>query len=246
VLPLPDRVERVRLLLTSLNDWLPTPQGALRPDSGPAPSRYIPCETCRATGWVKARSGLVLCLVCDGVGWKRREPGEAEWDAYLGLPLQEAASLPVVTTARRQVEEEREESFAWERARQSYERNGSYKEIRLRLDQLHNVHPPRHRLVTVVLVDKEPVALSPHHDTEVTLGVTWIALRMRTVRVPAWIMERSRAAEKRETVTALYSDGYSVGEIARRTGMNRKVIRRKIRGLGAIHSGAAGAAARRA
>jgi DNA-binding CsgD family transcriptional regulator len=226
-----DRVARVRILLGSMNDWLPTPQGALRSDSGPATSRYVPCETCRATGWLRMRSGHTLCLVCDGTGAKRREHGDIEWDSYTGLPVAQAAALPTMPNGRPTPEEIVDESYAWERAHASYERHGSYKEVRLRLDQLGQERPPRGRLVRLVLVDKEPVSLSPWHDVEITLGVTWIALRMRSVRVPAWLMERSRAAERRETVTALYSDGYSVGEIARRTGVSRKAIRRKIHGL---------------
>lgn len=227
--PLLDRVARVRILLGSMNDWLPSPQGALRSDSGPAASKYVPCETCRTTGWIRARSGRFLCLVCDGVGWKRRGAGEAEWCAYTGLPVEQAASLPVMTTSRPQLTSTTiEESYPWERAHRAYERHGSYKELRIRLDQLGDVHRPRQRLIKLVLVDKEPVALAPEYEVEMSLGVTWIALRMRSVRVPTWIMERSRAAEKRETVAALHADGYSVGEIARRTGLTRKAIRRRI------------------
>jgi hypothetical protein len=236
-----DRVERTRLLLTTMNDWLPTPQGALRSDSGPAASRYVPCETCRATGWIRVRRGRLLCLVCDGQGWKRREPGEVEWDAYTGLPVEQAASLPSMAVApRRQENDAVEEAYAWERARQSQDRHGSYKEVRIRLGQLADVHRRRHRLVVVALVDKEPVSLSPWDDTEVTLGVTWIALRMRSIRVPGWIMERSAAAEKRDSIEGLVQDGYSAGEIARRTGMTKEAVRRRIKRGNALRSGQAG------
>lgn len=234
--PLLDRVARVRILLGSMNDWLPGVQGALRSDSGPAASKYVPCETCRTTGWIKARSGRLLCLVCDGAGWKRRGAGEAEWCAYTGLPVEQAVSLPVMTTSRPQLTSTVDDAYPWERAHQAYERHGSYKELRIRLDQLGDVHWQRRRLIKLVLVDKEPVALAPDQDAEMSLGVTWIALRMRSVRVPTWLMERSRAAEKRETVAALYSDGYSVGEIARRTGLTRKAIRRRIQPRNALHS----------
>src|SRR5215831_19038659 len=109
-----DRVARVRLLLETLNDPYPTPRGGLRSDSGPAASRYVPCETCRTQGRVKTRSRWTLCLVCDGGGWKRREPGETEWDAYVGLPVAAAVELPTMssTTSSARAEEE-DPPFGW-------------------------------------------------------------------------------------------------------------------------------------
>src|SRR5215831_16765105 len=77
---LSERVQSVRLLLVTLNDPYPRPRSLLVPDSGPAASRYVPCETCRQTGEVRVRGGWALCLACDGVGWKRREHGERPWD----------------------------------------------------------------------------------------------------------------------------------------------------------------------
>jgi hypothetical protein len=237
---LSDRVARTRLLLETLNDPYPTPQGALRSDSGPAASRYVPCETCRMRGQVRTRAGYMLCLACDGRGWRRREPGDVVWDAYTELPVDEAAAMPVMATGRRHEEPELDAPYAWERARQSHDRHGSYKEVRVRLDQLAGAHLFRYRLVRAVIVDKEPRALSPWDDTHMTLGVVWIAVRMRTVRVPPWIMERSAAAEKRETIGALAADGYSAGEIARRTGMSKEAVKRRIRRVNAVRSGRAG------
>jgi DNA-directed RNA polymerase specialized sigma24 family protein len=133
-----------------------------------------------------------------------------------------------------------DDAYPWERARKAHDRHGSYKEVRIRLDQLGDVHRRRHRLVVVVLVDKEPMSLTASAAAELDLGVTWIALRMRSVRVPPWIMERSAAAEKRETVEALIADGYSAGEIARRTGMTKESVRRRIKRVSAVRSRQAG------
>jgi hypothetical protein len=238
-----DKVARVRLLLETLNDPYPTPQGALRSDSGPASSSYVPCETCREKGAVKTRAGTAICLICDGRGWRRRQRGDREWDAYVKLPVEEAASLPTMGTAPKR-EQDAEEAYAWERARRAHDRHGSYKEVRLRLDHLSQVHRPRYRLVRVALVDKEPVQLSVRDDVEMTLGVVWITLRMRSIRVPPWIMERSAAADKRDSIFALVEAGYSVGEIARRTGMAKGAVRRRIRSRNAVDSGQAGIPAR--
>jgi hypothetical protein len=237
---LQDRVARVRLLLETLNDPYPTPQGALRSDSGPAASRYVPCETCRTRGRVRSRSAFILCLICDGVGWRPREPRDVEWDAYVGLPVEEAAQLSVMGLGSRTAEPEQDPPYFWERLRSSYDRHGSYKEVRLRLDQLSRVQPRRYRLVRAVLVDKEPRRLTEPDEVHLALGVVEIALRMRSVRVPPWIIERSAAAERRSTVEALAADGYSAGEIARRTGLTKEAVRRRMRRSGAIRSGHAG------
>src|SRR5215831_15180782 len=130
---LAERVARVRILLDTLNDYVPTPRAAVVPEAGPSPSRYVPCETCRALGEIRVRGGWQLCLLCDGLGWKRREK-EPAWDAYLELPLEEAAQLPQAIVTR--PVETSEDAFTWEKLRSRYDRHGSYQELRRQLDWL--------------------------------------------------------------------------------------------------------------
>src|SRR5262249_32775291 len=153
---LAEHVSRVRLLLETLNDPYPTPHGALEPDSGPAASRYVPCETCRANGEVRVRGGWQLCLLCDGRGWRRRERGDVRDAAYLERPLAAAVSLPVPRPKRVRIASQVEpEMYAWERLKASYDRHGSYAQVRRQLDWLGGVHVVRHRLVRAVLVEHE-------------------------------------------------------------------------------------------
>jgi len=225
---LAQRVERVRILLDSLDHPYPTPRGALSPDAGPSPSRYVPCESCRSTGELRVRGGYQLCLICDGQGWKRREQ-EPAWDAYLGLPLEEAATLPqAIVPAPADGEPD---SFAWERLRRRYDRHGSYAELRRQLDRLGHEHPRRARLVRAVLVEHEPRRLDRHGRLDVELGVVWIALRMRSVRVPAWLVERTAAEKRIETIGELAALGIGPGEIARRLGTSKHAVQRKLREL---------------
>jgi hypothetical protein len=227
---LAERVQRVRLLLETLNDPYPTPRSALRPDSGPAASRYVPCETCRRSGWIRRRNGLsVLCLACDGVGWRRRQRDEGEWDAYVGLPVQEAVSLPVEAAPRRPDLPAGDESpYQWERLREAYDRRGSYKEVRLRLEELRGIAPRRHGLVRVVLVEQQPRRLSDSDQIELDLGVVTITLRMRVIRVPPWLMEHERASVN-QTVLDLAADGFKPGAIAARLGLSREAVKRTLR-----------------
>lgn len=244
MLDLADRYVRVRLLLESLNDYVPAPVNReMRSQSGPAASYYVPCETCRARGRVRQRSGTTLCLACDGVGWRRRERHDEPWCAYTELPVAQAVELPTMAAPRIERDPDEEEAYAWEHARRSHDRHGSYRQIRILLDDLASTRPLRYRLIRAVLVDKEPRQLTAIDEREIALGVVEIALRMRNVRVPPWIMERSAASERRETVLALAADGYPAAEIARRTGLSREAVKRKLRRI-AIRSGHAGIPAR--
>lgn len=227
MLDLAERVQRVRLLLETLNDPYPTPRGLLVPDSGPAPSAYVPCETCRSSGEVRVRGGWNLCLICDGIGWKRRE-GEPAWDAYLGLSIAEAMELPVEIAARAPAPAG-DESFVWERLRRRYDRHGSYQELRRQLDRLSLTRPRRYWLVRAVLVEHETRRLEPGARLELDLGVLEITMRMRTVKVPGWLIERTEAENRRESVGELAASGLGAGEIAKRLGMSKRVVLRKLK-----------------
>src|SRR5262245_1880353 len=223
---LAQRVSHVRLLLVTLNDPYPTPRSALRPDAGPAASRYVPCETCKRRGWVRQRAGMTLCLICDGRGWRYRERDDTPWDAYVGLPVDEAVQLPVEPSGVR-LEADGEERYGWERQRESYDRHGSYQELRRALGRLEIRRPRRAHLVRVVLVEHEPRAVTPRDVREIDLGVVGLALDMRRVRVPRWLLEE-RAEDRRASIAALAAEGLRAGEIARKLGIPKRVVRRRL------------------
>ena len=223
-----ERVQRVRLLLDTLDDPYPRPASALRPDSGPAPGAYVPCETCRRRGEVRVAGGWQLCLLCDGRGWKRRESGEEPWDGYIELPLAQATELPVPIAPSAPAPTGVEESFAWERERARYDRHGAYAELRRQLDRLARRHTRRYWLVRSVLVEHMQIELEPRARVEVDLGVLQLALWMRSVKVPGWLIERTKASERSETIVELASSGMSAGEIARRTGIPKGTVRKRL------------------
>ena len=70
-MPLAERVHKVRLLLVTLNDGYPTTQGSLDVPSGVAEGKRVPCDDCKRRGWIRTRQGDVLCLLCDGSGWRK-------------------------------------------------------------------------------------------------------------------------------------------------------------------------------
>jgi len=233
---LADRVQRVRLLLDTLNDPYPPMGTALRPDSGPAPSSYCPCEHCQRKGEVRVRGGWQLCLLCDGRGWRRRSRGEPAWDAYIGLPVDEASQLPVPMRPSAPPDHA-DERYAWERDRARYDRHGSYDELRDRLDRLSTVAPKRYWLVRGVLVEHNPWALTPPGQLQLDLGVLQLTLWMKVVRVPGWLIERTRADERRETLAELAASGLPAGQIAKLLGLQKEAVVRRLR---RVNSGDAG------
>jgi len=181
---------------------------------------------------------MILCLGCDGSGWRRRERDEPEWDTYLEMPVVEAAALPTMPTSPRR--EHDDDAYGWERAAISRDRHGSYADLRRQLEWLAAARPERYRLVRAVLVDAEPRRLEERGILELQLGVLTLALRMRTIRVPHWLMEREHANGRRQTIAALAHEGLGAGEIARRLGIPKKVVRRRLKDVKALESMHAG------
>lgn len=104
--------DRVRLLLLSMLDYLPTPRGArlyAAAEPGPQASFYVPCFSCKASGrrrglghcqiclehsqagrrLKRPRHGCTMCLECDGRGERKRRKGDEGHDGYSGLPMSE-------------------------------------------------------------------------------------------------------------------------------------------------------------
>jgi len=243
-MPLAERVHKVRLLLVTLNDGYPTTQGSLDVPSGVAEGRRVPCDDCKRRGWIRTRQGDQLCLVCDGLGWRRRRSPEEPWDEYVGLPTAEAAALPVMPSAPpvdailARLADEKDEregrlaglAYGWERARAAADRRGSYKELRRSLDRMRDDRPSWHRLIVARLVNDEPRTLTATAEMAIELGVVWVALDMRgPVKVPHWVMERERADRARDSIELLLRDGMTPAQIAARLGMSRKAVKRRIR-----------------
>lgn len=223
-----ERVQRVRLLLDTLNDPYPSLGTALRSDSGPAPSYYVPCETCRRLGEIRVPGGYQLCLLCDGRGWKRREH-EEPWDAYIELPVAQANELPIPIAPKSPPPTGVEDSYAWERARKRYDRHGSYRELRLQLDRLQLVRARRYWLVRTVLVEHERRELDTRARVDLDLGVLQLALWMPRVKVPGWLIERTKADERTETLAELAETGLSAGQIAKLLGLPKETVARRLK-----------------
>lgn len=216
------------LLLDSMLDYLPgVPHVTFLTPSGPSASKFVPCETCRAQGRVRVRSGWRLCLVCDGTGEKVRSFGDPPWDMYMGMPLTDAmmlyeASLDTPSVrAQCRARAGSDDMFAWERRRLMYERAGSYRSLERAIEKMRVEYPDGYESLrrrfywgTASSIELENRA------------VVWLAREMRSVRVPRWIAPR---ASMRDRALALSAQGFGVGSIGKMLNVKRVTVRRWVR-----------------
>lgn len=228
---LKERAEKVRALLDTLNDYLPGPTTIeLGAAPGASASKYHPCTHCKRTGRIKNGN---LCVVCFGEGWRTRRPSEVEWDRYLEMPVHEAmeytATTNYKTTKRHIPAQSDEESFAWERAKKTYYKHGSYKELESAYWKLHKLYPENAWVIRHKYMRGMPLTTQREIMLE-EMGIIWLAANMRTVRVPPWLMENT---DRKTTIEDLAAQGHGPGYIAKRLKMSKRKVRKilkKIRG----------------
>lgn len=253
------RIVAVRILLVSVLDYLPSPvtsSGLLSRSSlpGPAPGKRVPCTYCRRTGNVRYRNRPSrLCPLCTGTGWRlRRKTDEQPWDEYVGEPVEEASTQhprsmtkPELHGALERLQFEQDvregrtegERFGWERERASYDRQGSYKELRRAVSRLYVLWPPGYLQINRFYF--RGLSFQPSLFDRQTCDVAeeWLAREMRgPVRVPSWLIERE-ADSRKGTVAELAAAGMTAGQIARRLGIPKAKVRRLLTVLSSQASG---------
>jgi DNA-binding CsgD family transcriptional regulator len=98
-----ERTRRLKLLLASLDDWVPGPRSSRSLQAAPAgeaPSRRIDCPRCRGSGEQHTRRGLAACPECEGTG-------RIVVDAYTARRVLNGNGLPLPAAVRRALEAER-------------------------------------------------------------------------------------------------------------------------------------------
>jgi len=143
------------------------------------------------------------------------------------MPLVEAAQMPRASSSPRLGDAE-DAGHAWEALRARYDRHGSYRELRRQLDWLSIEHPRRYLLVRRILVDHEPRELDRASGLELRIGVVMIARRMRSVRVPSWLIERGNQRRNR-TIEEMAAEGMRPAQIARVIGLSADAVKQKLR-----------------
>lgn len=253
-----ERVQAVQILLTSVLDYLPTPvtsTGLIARSSlpGPAPGKRVPCGHCRRTGMLVYRNRTQrTCLVCDGTGWRRRRgsrnPSHPEYeqpfDEYTGMPIEEEAQHPAAMSSSTRdlvldqldhASELREgridgERYGWERERASYDRQGSYRELRRVLALLHVEWPIGYEQIFRFYLRGLVFQPSLFDRQLCDIAEEWVAREMRwAIRIPPWLQERA-GKDRQVSVADLAKEGLTPGAIARRLRIPKAKVKRMLTG----------------
>jgi hypothetical protein len=238
------------LLLATQNDAYPRPNDSLGSLaghlSGPAPGRRVPCGVCLRSGYTAGRK---LCLVCGGLGWRKRRKGEDPFDEYTGEPVADAASKSAHAPAFRLEDDYRrlgaqldrvqrtlaaregrpDASYGWERAREAQERLGSYRELRAALRGLQRVSPNGYSVIRAAWLTDLPVTLVGRTQAIERAAVLWLQAEMPgEVRVPPWLMT-DVYRERRTVFEQLVAAGRSASEIARVLDLPKRRVKKMLK-----------------
>lgn len=248
------RVRATWLLAESFLDYLPQarqPSSTLGTLPGLTESRLVPCTACAARGRVYAagrpcavcppltnakgerkpsfgvRHGCKPCLVCDGLGWRRRRKSDPETDAYASTPVPPAekaedvslgairgalqaqrerpeigfASLARATRAVEAAERPDSERFGWEIAWERMCRLGSYAELRVALELLRTSEPDRYSIVWQKVCLGQPIELSERRQTFLNESMGVLASFMpERIRVPRYLREEVAAKARKQSL----------------------------------------------
>lgn len=224
------RVERIRVLLRTRNDYLPQPKTTeLSSMPGPAPGRLTKCLDCRSG---RTKYGTE-CPVCHGEGWVPRRAGDIAYDDYTRerVVSEEDAKPRTMTMAELSVSISRLEAeelarqgryegeqFGWERARVARDRTGSYVELERALEELPQGSG---RFLTLYY---EGVICGPTADEVEAILVRDIERRMpRNIRIPDWAYDE----ETMRLVAQVKEMGkhLDAGEIGYRLGMSTRRVK---------------------
>jgi len=198
---------------------------------------------------VRVVRGSRICPVCDGYGWRpRRGPThlpshpdyEQPWDEYVEAPVADAEQHPhamdehVRERLIEQLDRDRQaregdistERYSWERERQTYDRKGSYPELRRSLDRLFRFWPMGYLQVRRTYLRGLGVELTPSDRLILEAAEEWIAREMRgPIRVPPWLEEHTGMV-RQKSVAELARVGLSAGQIARALRIPKQKVKR--------------------
>jgi hypothetical protein len=206
----------------------------------------VPCGVCARTGRV---AGAKLCLICGGSGWRRRLAGEDPFDEYTGEPIADAASSPKHSAPFRLEDDYRKlgqqleqvqrsidaregvysDAYGWERAREAWERLGSYQSLRAALSALQVEHPQGYSVIRAVHLAGVPARMIGRTKMIEAAAVIWLQAEMPgPIHVPPWLMiEHFR--ERKLSFVQLVDAGRSASQIARELNLPKKRVKKMLK-----------------
>lgn len=205
------------------------------------------CIACNGTGWRKRIASLDRVQITKSDG--TNEWSEIHYDEYdtARRPLggdqggSRPATVQEIDKALALLERDADarsgdfgsEKFPWERAKEQRDRSGDYRYLEEALRVLqHRLPGPYGALRRIYMVGVH-VTPTPHLMSLERQGLAWIAQRMPgAIKVPAWVEDTDTTGDRRlpqwvaalavcrrDSIFALYDDGWIEGKISRRLGV---------------------------
>jgi len=181
-----------------------------------------------------ARHGCSPCLVCGGLGWRKRRKGEEAWDDMARVELTSGGvgegtegddlERRLAHTTRLLDEWEKPESvsYAWEARKEAMWKAGDYEHLYLALEKLSVLMPGRYRLWRDVHVIKDGKHVGPalHHALEETTVMIAGMMPRREIRVPRWLLPEEQNSTRK---TSLWR-GQTKGHELQRGARDREIV----------------------
>ena len=219
------RRERIRVLLRTRNDYLPTVRAKATPYtiSGPAPSRKRNCPACDGIGKTRLRQ---KCEACDG-------KGKIALDGYVGRVASSDDRKPEpMSPERREAElaklkaelaiDDPEESYGWERARSSRDKQGSYLELERALEWLRERDPLGWEWLLFVYNYPRPMSYNAEVREQELVGR--LSERMpEKIRLPRYLHD-DLVKRKLERAKVLLKEGVDVESAARAVLLPSRIV----------------------
>lgn len=235
--PEDERLMRVRLLLNSLYDYLPTPghRSALTQAGFSTGSQHLlHCPDCDFNGFVHSS-----CETCGGRGFVENgtvDPYDTGRDfAWMNLEdgkKRAARRRDEILLQLRRDELAREgkldlrERYGWENKRMLMERHGDYRQLRHGLRRLQHLCPVLYDTLHQLYFSGEYD--DPPRTPREQVAVEFLSRQIKgPVRVPPWLQNACTAP----TFTDLVARGLSSRQIAFRLGLSQKKVKRMLKGL---------------
>lgn len=175
--------------------------------------------------------------------------GEDPFDEYTGEPITDAASGRGHTAPFRLEDDYRKlgvqldrvqrsidsregvysDAYGWERAREAWERLGSYQSLRTALTALQGAHPDGYAVLRSVYMLGTPVKMVGRVHRIEHAAVVWVQDAMPgEIKVPPWLMT-DVFKERRTTFAQLVEAGRSASQIALALNISKKRVKKMLK-----------------
>lgn len=227
------RCERVRILLRTLNDYLPVPTRSADEQRGfTTGPHYARCPDCEFNGFTHAN-----CETCEGTGRvldADHDPYDTGRDfSWMNIEDPRKRQARIRDEALRRIARDQlareghldlREGYAWESRRVLMERHGDYEQLRRGLLSLQSWCPPLHSTIHDYYFSG--LYEVPPQTARERIAVYYLQEQIRgPIRVPSWLCDNPQVP----SFDSLADSGASSRRIAMIMGLSQRKVKRLLK-----------------